>query len=424
MDPSPKTYTHAINRSRPLPVPPSAAPPFDPITIEHSSRKQSLSPPPPFPPSPPPSPPSQSPVALPSGSPPTYSALIMPSPKQNPHSSFVVSNPWQKMSVAQQLYANSLMNHGPSLPTLPPPSFESNAPMTVPNQESFYQTSVSSCIPSVRLPPSSLSTVSSISSSQSSQTTFPHQTYNIASFMPQSPPYSEHSFSDDDQHLDGVNLNRTPLPRGDIEPDVPHLTPMPQPKRNTVFNHNLNPPTRTLFDLKYVNAGENKPKAVRNVITSIHPPPDPGGGEKVHVDQNMPDELFLHQTLLSPPSGGTIVPEKREPAHSSSFVLNSSKQVLSPPPPPILLNVPYRSRRQQESLSSVHYQIARHQNGDNTDEQVQANNQCPLPEEGSQQLAPANTLPRGAGQPHLVHRASQALSHPVQLPTYDPYHHH
>ncbi|KAL9716026.1 hypothetical protein Ac2012v2_000470 [Leucoagaricus gongylophorus] len=228
----------------------------------------------------------------------------MPSPKQNPHSSFVVSNPWQKMSVAQQLYANSLMNHGPSLPTLPPPSFESNAPMTVPNQESFYQTSVSSCIPSVRLPPSSLSTVSSISSSQSSQTTFPHQTYNVASFMPQSPPYSEHSFSDDDQHLDGVNLNRTPLPRGDIEPDVPHLTPMPQPKRNTVFNHNLNPPTRTLFDLKYVNAGENKPKAVRNVITSIHPPPpDPGGGEKVHVDQNMPDELFLHQTLLSPPSG-------------------------------------------------------------------------------------------------------------------------
>lgn len=423
MDSSLKTYANVTNRSRPLPRPPSAAPPLDPVTIEHSPRKS---------PSPPlPSPQPQ--VVTPPGSPPTYSALIAPSspkpyalPKQNSHPSFTISNLGQKMSAAQQLYANSLVNHGSFLPTLPPPSFESNVPKTVSGRESFYQTNVSSCISSsfpVQLP---LSSASSIASSHSPQTSF-SQTYD-ASFMPHSsPPYSEHSFSLDDgdhHHFDGVDLNSISLPQGSTEPNVPDLTPTSQPKRNTVFSSHSNQPTRTLFDLKYVNAGRNKPKAIRNVVTSmILSPPDPSGGEKAHVDKNIPSALL--------PTRGRITPEQRK--HSSSIASSMSSLTSSvsqaPSSPPPFSNIRSRPQQQQEPRSSVYSHTVEaklDRNGENTDEQARLNHdwdkQC-LPDTAQQPTQTA-VLPRGAGQPCLVHRPSQALSHQAHPPTYDPYHYH
>ena len=425
MDSSLKTYANVTNRSRPLPRPPSAAPPFDPVAVERSPRKQSPSPPPPSPPPPQPQ------VATPPGSPPTYSALIeSPSPKpyalpkQNSYpSSFTMSNPGQRMSAAQRLYANSFVNHGPSVPTLPSPSFESNVPKTVPGRESFYQANVSPYISSsfpVQLP---VSSASSISSSHSPQQSF-SQTYDTSFMHHSSPPYSEHSFSldgSDHQHFDGVDLNSVSLPRCYTEPDALDLTSTSQSKRNTVFNNHSNQPTRTLFDLKYVNAGRNKPKAIRNVVTSmILSPPDLGGGGKAHVDKN---------TL---PTRGTITPEQRKHpssiASSTSSLMSNVSQVLPSPPP--FPNTRSRPQQQQEPRSSVYHPTVGAQsdrNGENTNEQVQLNhdwdNQC-LPDKGSHQPTPTAVLPRGAGQPCLVHQPSQALSHQAHPPTYDPYHYH
>lgn len=425
MDFSLKTCANVSNQSRPLPRPPSAAPPFDPIAIEHSPQKQSPSPPPPSPLPP------QLQVVTPPGSPPTYSALVAPSspkpyakPKQNSHTSFMMSNLGHKMSAAQQLYANSLVNHGMSLPTLPPPSFESNAPKTVPDRGSFYQNNVSSYISSsspVQLP---VSSASSISSGHSLQTSF-SQTYDASPMPPSSPPYSEHYSSDgvDHQHFDGVNLNNISLPRGYTGPDVPHLTPTSQLKQNTGFNSHSTQPTRTLFDLKYVNAGRNKPKAIRNVVTSMISPRDPGGA---HVDKNTPSALL--------PSRGRTTPEQRK--HSSSIassmssLTSSVSQVLLPSPPPPCPNIQSRPQQQQEPRSSVYYQTVEAEldrNDDNTDEQFQLNHDWDnrfLPDEGSQKPTQTAILPRGAGQPCLVHRPSQAPSHQAHPPAYDPYDYH
>ncbi|KAJ3576269.1 hypothetical protein NP233_g539 [Leucocoprinus birnbaumii] len=372
--------TSQRSASRPLPRPPGAAPPYEPAPLQPPQKQ-------------PPSPPSTPPAPLPSSSPPTYSTFINPPspkllassaspPKRDLQRSFVMQNPPPKLSPAQQLYASSFTNRGPSVPSLPPPSL--HPPNTTTSRQSFYKTSVASHVqpsPPFQQPRSPASTISSLSLTMSPQMTSSPTT--ITSFVPQSPPYSERSFSDEGPQANTAYQNNMPHLRSRTEPDGPFRSfissqihdqqTASHPNRNTVYGHSLNQPTRTLFDLKYVNAQVPKPKEVRNLKTLIKPPP--GSGESgVAQSGNHTSSTLLPQSTVSPPPNGPItfgapihppdaaapvanvsMPTARPAAHVPSppplANTQSSPGFISPPPPPPLPNT--HSQHQQPQLSPV-----------------------------------------------------------------------
>jgi hypothetical protein len=182
-----------------------------------------------------------------------------------------------QLSAAQQLYASSFANRGPTIATLPPPTFEASGRHGH-EQPSFYKNQVSSYVqhptPRARSPDSPLS-----STSPSTNTRFISLPTHARSIGPQSPPYSGNSVSDRslrtaptarDFTLRPNSSSSSSYARGPAELNR-SLIRTEMPSFNRTSTYTVPQQTRNLFPLAYVDTVE--PRELRNVTTAVKPPP-------------------------------------------------------------------------------------------------------------------------------------------------------
>lgn len=361
---SPTTASH--RPSRPLPRPPGAAPPYEAIPLEPPRKQSPLTPSPPYlsPSSPKPIPVSPSPKPLtPSPSPkPAFSTPLL----KSTHFKTKMQNPPMKMTAAQQLYASSFSNRGPSIASLPPPSFESHP--SAPERPPLYKHQVAayapSTSPSALRPRSPASTTSSLSSNINPQPISSPRSVNT-SFEPQSPSYSERSFLDETHQTVSPAANSRPhlssasYPRGRSESDGYFRTSFTTQIHETATRTNRSATcdtpyqARSLFPLNYVDTNANKARETRTVSTTVKAPPGSEAGvTHVQAGNHISVDSFSPKssTLPVPPRPGVAIvlgaPAPASGTTGSAVHLSmpsaqpavpaqSTSPIPPPPPPPL-----------------------------------------------------------------------------------------
>ncbi|KAF9454930.1 hypothetical protein P691DRAFT_799938 [Macrolepiota fuliginosa MF-IS2] len=318
---TPTTAVVTERASRPLPRPPGAAPAYEGVPLE-PPRKESLPPAPPY--LPPPSPTSflssssKQYLASPSSKP-TY---LAPSPKRSPQRlSTVMQSTPARLSTAQQLYASSFASRGPSMPSLPPPLFpsQSDSRERTPLYKYEIAAHISSTSSPALRPRSPASTISSLSSNMSPRP--PKSPSLVYTPDPHSPPYTDHSFSDEDHRTPSIassRLSSTSQPRGRTESDGYFRTSIttqvhdstPRTTRATTYSTPYQ--TRSLFPLQYLDTDGNKPREIRTVsTTTMKAPlgPEAGTTQVQARNQNSASPFLSHSSIPSAPPqpGGQIL---------------------------------------------------------------------------------------------------------------------